>query len=70
MAGSSAYEQLAVSQSFINIKGVRDITIGGAVGFIDSASISSFTVSRSTVLFEGKGSNVQIGFCMGYKNRK
>ncbi|MDP0563679.1 MAG: hypothetical protein QS721_15700 [Candidatus Endonucleobacter sp. (ex Gigantidas childressi)] len=66
MTGSNEYGQLAVSQSFINIKGVKDIKIGGAVGFIDSASISSFTVSRSKILFEGNGSNVQIGFCMGY----
>ncbi|MDP0563663.1 MAG: hypothetical protein QS721_15620 [Candidatus Endonucleobacter sp. (ex Gigantidas childressi)] len=66
MTGSGAYEQLAVSQSFINITGVTHITIGGAVGFIDSASISNFTVSRSMVLLEGNGSNVQIGFCMGY----
>ncbi|MDP0563666.1 MAG: hypothetical protein QS721_15635 [Candidatus Endonucleobacter sp. (ex Gigantidas childressi)] len=47
------------------LREVTDITIGGAVGFIDSASISNFTVSRSMVLFEGKRSNVQIGFCMG-----
>ncbi|MDP0560899.1 MAG: hypothetical protein QS721_00640 [Candidatus Endonucleobacter sp. (ex Gigantidas childressi)] len=66
MAENDAYEQLAVSQSFINIKGGKNITIGGAVGFIDSASISNFTVSRSMVRSEGQGSNVQIGFCMGY----
>ncbi|MDP0560912.1 MAG: hypothetical protein QS721_00705 [Candidatus Endonucleobacter sp. (ex Gigantidas childressi)] len=66
MAVNDAHEQLAVSQSFINIKGVKSIKIGGAVGFTDSASISNFTVSRSMVLFEGKRSNVQIGFCMGY----
>ncbi|MDP0560913.1 MAG: hypothetical protein QS721_00710 [Candidatus Endonucleobacter sp. (ex Gigantidas childressi)] len=65
MTGSGAYKQLAVSQSFINITGVTHIKIGGAVGFIDSASISNFTVSRSMVLFEGQGSNIQIGFCMG-----
>ncbi|MDP0560914.1 MAG: hypothetical protein QS721_00715 [Candidatus Endonucleobacter sp. (ex Gigantidas childressi)] len=65
MAGSNEYEQLAVSQSFINIKGVKDINIGGAVGFTDSASISNFTVSRSMVLFEGERSNIQIGFCIG-----
>ncbi|MDP0563683.1 MAG: hypothetical protein QS721_15720 [Candidatus Endonucleobacter sp. (ex Gigantidas childressi)] len=68
MTGSGAYEQLAVSQSFINITGVTHITIGGAVGFIESASISSFTVSGSMVLLEGEGSNVQIGFCMGRNN--
>ncbi|MDP0561950.1 MAG: hypothetical protein QS721_06315, partial [Candidatus Endonucleobacter sp. (ex Gigantidas childressi)] len=66
MAENDAHEQLAVSQSFINIMGVKDIKIGGAVGVIDSASISNFTVSRSMVLFEGEESNVQIGFCMGY----
>ncbi|MDP0563672.1 MAG: hypothetical protein QS721_15665, partial [Candidatus Endonucleobacter sp. (ex Gigantidas childressi)] len=65
MTGSGAYEQLAVSQSFINITGVTHIKIGGAVGFTDSASISNFTVSRSKILFEGDGSNVQIGFCIG-----
>ncbi|MDP0563658.1 MAG: hypothetical protein QS721_15595 [Candidatus Endonucleobacter sp. (ex Gigantidas childressi)] len=65
MAESNGYGQLAVSQSFINITGVAYIKIGGAVGLIDSASISNFTVSRSRALFEGQGSNVQIGFCMG-----
>ncbi|MDP0560788.1 MAG: hypothetical protein QS721_00030 [Candidatus Endonucleobacter sp. (ex Gigantidas childressi)] len=65
MRKGDAYEQLAVSQSFMNIKGVKDIKIGGAAGFMESASISNFTVSGSMVLLEGEGSNVQIGFCMG-----
>ncbi|MDP0560901.1 MAG: hypothetical protein QS721_00650 [Candidatus Endonucleobacter sp. (ex Gigantidas childressi)] len=68
MTGINGYRHLAVSQSFINITGVTHIKIGGAVGLIDSASISNFTVSRSTVLFEGKGSNAQIGFCIGHNN--
>ncbi|MDP0563648.1 MAG: hypothetical protein QS721_15545 [Candidatus Endonucleobacter sp. (ex Gigantidas childressi)] len=66
MGDVNKYKQLAVSQSFINIKGTKYI-IGGAVGGIDTSFtfISNFTVSRSRVLFEGKGSNVQIGFCLG-----
>ncbi|MDP0562557.1 MAG: hypothetical protein QS721_09650 [Candidatus Endonucleobacter sp. (ex Gigantidas childressi)] len=43
--------QLVKALSILRGKGYK---IGGAVGFIDSASISNFTVSRSRVLFEGK----------------
>ncbi|MDP0561282.1 MAG: hypothetical protein QS721_02640 [Candidatus Endonucleobacter sp. (ex Gigantidas childressi)] len=35
MIGINIDGQLAVSQSFINIKGVKNIKIGGAVGLMD-----------------------------------
>ncbi|MDP0590296.1 MAG: hypothetical protein QS748_14345, partial [Candidatus Endonucleobacter bathymodioli] len=66
MQASSSFAYFLVSNSLINIKELNDINVGGGAGVMSESSISNFTISNSSVLLEGEGLKVNIGFCIGY----
>ncbi|MDP0590363.1 MAG: hypothetical protein QS748_14700 [Candidatus Endonucleobacter bathymodioli] len=66
METNSSSVYILVSNSLINIKKLNDINVGGGAGVMSESSISNFTISNSSVLFEGEESNGNIGSCIGY----